>query len=152
MSDSIDPVAGKQVGDPASALASHPALGTLREAAEGLLFPSETDAPLVPFFWADADAVPLTSERLLALAQVPVGTPVKSVSLATFFRPATKEEDWHNAEEQAEVKRFQGLVATIKATLGRPQVFRVGETNMDVYVVGVADGGYMGLQTRVVET
>ena len=86
------------------------------------------------------------------MAGVPEGGTIKTVSLGAFFRPTTKEEDWHNEEEQAEVKRFQGLVAKIKATLEHPQVFRVGETNIDVYAVGAVEGGWAGLQTRVVET
>jgi hypothetical protein len=34
--------------------------------------------------------------------------------LETFFRPATKEEEWHNDEEKAQAARFQELVETLK--------------------------------------
>ena len=129
-----------------------PAIETLKHATDGLLFPSETDAPLEPFFWPHDDDSKLTPETLAPLAGVAADTPVKSVKLETFFRPATKEEEWHNEEEKAEVKKFQALVEAIKETVKRPQVFRVGDTNIDVFIVGSVEGGYAGLQTKVVET
>lgn len=130
----------------------HPALSVLKEAAQGLLFPSETDAPLLPFFWPDADTSPLTSDRVRALGGVAEGAPLKSVSLAAFFRPATKAEEWHDAEEAGEVERFKGLVAVLKATLKQPQAWRAGEVKIEVYIVGAVEGGWAGLQTHVVET
>lgn len=132
--------------------APSPALGPLQEAAAGLLFPSETDAPLVPFFWPAEPADTLTPARVAELAGAAADAPVQSVKLETFFRPVTKEEDWHNDEEQAQVQRFRELVKTIKATLREVQVFRVGNTKIDVYIVGQVEGGYAGLKTQVVET
>jgi hypothetical protein len=129
-----------------------PAIETLKHATDGLLFPSETDAPLEPFFWPHDDDSKLTPETLAPLAGVAADTPVKSVKLETFFRPATKEEEWHNDEEKAQVARFQELVRTLKTTLDDVKVFRVGETRIDVYVVGKVEGGYAGLKTLVVET
>ncbi|RYZ63142.1 MAG: nuclease [Proteobacteria bacterium] len=128
------------------------ALDVLAKATSGLLFLSETDAPLVPFFWPNEDTAPLAPARLLELANAKPDSPIKTVTLAHFFRNATKEEAWHNEEEQAEVERFKALVATLKSTLKKPQVFRVGEVSIDVYIVGLVEGGYAGLQTRVVET
>ena len=131
---------------------SHPALAALQEAAKGLLVMSETDAPLVPFFWPSEKKVPLTPTILLELIQTKPDMPVKTTTLATFFRSSIKEETWHNDEEKAEIEKFKTLVATIKRILTKPQVFRVGQIDMDVYIVGGVDDGYGGLQTRVVET
>lgn len=127
-------------------------LQVLQAAAEGLLCPSETDAPLTAFFWPDTEMSPLTPEHFRELASLSAEAPVKTVTLTSFFRPTTKEEDWHNEEEQAEVKRFQALVATLRATLQHLQVFRAGETKADVYIIGAVEGGWAGLQTVVVET
>jgi hypothetical protein len=129
-----------------------PAIEPLKQAAEGLLFASETDAPLEAFFWPHEDKSKLTPETLITLAGVAPDTPIKSVKLETFFRPATKEEEWHNEEEKAQVARFKELVKTLKDTLDDVKVFRVGETRIDVYVVGKVEGGYAGLKTLVVET
>jgi hypothetical protein len=43
-------------------------------------------------------------------------------------------------------------VKTLKVTLDDVKVFRVGETKVDVHVVGKVEGGYAGLKTLVVET
>ena len=68
------------------------------------------------------------------------------------FCSATKEEAWHNERGSKEVERFQALVEMLKTTLEKPQVFRVDETNITVYVVGMVDGGWAGVQTEVAET
>lgn len=127
-------------------------LQILRQASEGLLFPSETDAPFEVFFWDDEKAAELTPDTIAALAGASSGTPVKTAKLETFFRPAVKEEDWHNEEEKAEVERFKALLKTIKDHLKGVKVFRVGDTKIDVFIVGQVIGGYAGLKTQVVET
>lgn len=131
---------------------SAPAVATLQKAAAGLLFPSETDAPLEPFFWPAEKAPALTPDQVAQLASAPAEAAIKTVKLDTFFRPATTEEGWHNKEEKAQVQRFQELVNTIKDTLEEVKVYRVGETSVDVYIVGQVEGGYAGLKTKVVET
>lgn len=131
---------------------THLVTETLKQAAEGLLFPSETDAPLEPFFWPQENNSPLNADMVTSLAGVAADIPIKSTKLATFFRPATKAEEWHNEEERAQAARFQELVKTLKDTLDDVNVFRVGETRIDVYVVGKVEGGYAGLKTLVVET
>jgi hypothetical protein len=164
-----------------------PALAQLEQAAQGLLFPSETDAPLDPFFWPNASpgagspagdslgreisdsAAPsglasdseapdaltpnaLTPDSLAQWADIKPGEPIKTVKLDTFFRAATQQEEWHNDEEKAQVEKFKDLVKVIKDNLKDVRVFRLGDTAMDVYVVGKVEGGWAGLKTKVVET
>jgi len=64
-------------------------LPPLQGAGAGLLFPSETDAPLTPFFWPATDSAPLTLQTLPPLAGVTVDVPIEIVKLAAFFGPAT---------------------------------------------------------------
>jgi hypothetical protein len=61
-----------------------PAVAALARASKGLVFPSETDAPFVPFQWRDGDG--LTDAHLLELAGEKPGTPVEVVTLADFLR------------------------------------------------------------------
>jgi hypothetical protein len=127
-------------------------LTTLREARAGLLFPSETDAPLEPFFWPAPNPAPLTAQALPPFAGVAADAPIKVVKLAAFFRPATYEEEWMNAEERVEVQRFQELVKTLQSILEDVNVFKIGTTDITVFIVGQVEGGYAGLKTHVVET
>ena len=124
-----------------------------RKPSDGLLFISETDAPLTPFFWPDADATaPITEERLRELAEVPDDASVKTTSLTAFFAPLPKMRIGTTTRKKAEVARFVSLVETLKSILKKPQVWRIGETKVAVYVVGAVEGGWAGVQTKVVET
>jgi len=129
----------------------HPLIATLEAATQGLLFPSETDAPLTPFFWP-SEAKSLTPDLVLRLAGLPAGTAVSTQDFDEFFAPVVTEEDWQNDEEKAEVRRFQALAKALKDNLKDVAVFRAGETNISVFVVGKASGGFAGVATRIVET
>jgi hypothetical protein len=128
-------------------------IAQLRKVTTGLRFQSEWDYPVEPLVWEGEGAEALTSSRLLKLAKRPPGTPVKAVSLESFFRPATEEQDWHNADERATVARFKELVKALKRSLKKAKAYKVGETEIDVYVVGHTESGDLaGVRTKVVET
>ncbi len=123
----------------------------LQKASEGLLFLSETDAPFEVIHWQTQEQ--LTPAKLLQLTGHPPNSPVELRTVDEFFAIATVEEDWHDEEERETVKRFQNLVSTLKQNLSQLQVYRVGSTNIDAYIVGVAQSGdWAGLSTKLVET
>ena len=74
----------------------------LQKASQGLLFPSETDAPLEPFEWPGEKGKP-DKARVLALAGAAPGTSVKVKGLDAFFADVTEEQDWHDDQERGEV-------------------------------------------------
>src|SRR5262245_35620443 len=123
----------------------------LQQASQGLLFRSETDAPFEAFEWPGEPGKP-DKARVLELAGVKAGTSVKSKALASFFKDATAERDWHDEQEKGEVEKFKRLVQALKESLADVKVFQVGTGASDVYIVGRAEGGWAGLKTRVVET
>jgi hypothetical protein len=128
-----------------------PVVAQLREATKGLMFQSETDAPFEVVEWPGEQGKP-DKGRVLELAELPADTPVKVKSLDAFFKDATREEDWHDDEEKAQVERFKQLVQTLKETLADVKVFLAGDTESDAYIVGRANGGWAGLKTKVVQT
>ena len=103
------------------------------------------------FAWPGEQGKP-DKARVLALAGLPPDTAVTVKGLDTFFRDVTKEQDWHNDKEKAEVQRFRRLVETLKASLADIKVIQAGKTEMTAYVVGRAAEGWVGLKTKVVET
>jgi Nuclease A inhibitor-like protein len=120
-------------------------LAPLREASQGLLYPSETDAPFEPFSWGKAEG-DLTPQKAARLAGVPAGAPVEQQSLADFFKYLTAD----GAENADKYKKLQQAIG---ATLSGARVFRIGRVNIDVYIVGkTKDGHWAGLKTRSVET
>jgi hypothetical protein len=128
-------------------------LSALQEATQGLSFQSETDAPVEAFALEGTRDRKISTEAVLEAMGHDARTPVKTLSLERFFEPATEAQDWHNAEERETVQRFRRLVQTLKENLADIQVFKVGEVESDVYVVGkMASGELAGVKTRVVET
>jgi len=123
----------------------------LKQASKGLFFLSETDAPFEVIHWSAQGE--LTPAKLLQLTNHPPDAPLKMLAVDDFFAIATQEEDWHDEEEGETVKRFQNLVSVLKQNLSQLQVFRVGNTNINAYIVGVTPGGELaGLSTKLVET
>jgi hypothetical protein len=126
-------------------------VAALKKASGGLLFPSETDSPFEAFEWPGEEGKP-DKARVVELARLPAGTPVKTKSLDAFFKDATTEQDWHNDEEKAQVQRFRGLVQALRETLADVKVFLAGRVESDAYIVGRTEAGWAGLKTKVVQS
>ena len=113
-------------------------LTKLHQASEGLLYPSEYDAPLEPFVWEPADNTPTEGYQLSG-------------------HPPQERCQTHSADaffgELAEVEGFPALYETLKATLTDLKVYRCGAANLTVYVVGRDTHSRLaGFKTRAVET
>jgi hypothetical protein len=130
-----------------------PLLDQLKNASNGLLFMSESDAPIEPFHWEAFNKQALNPESLLQRTGHSECTPVEVVDVDSFFKVVTTEQDWQEKEEKETVKKFQTLVETLKHNLSDIKVYRLGKTDIDVYIVGkTASGEYAGISTKVVET
>ncbi len=114
--------------------------------------PSESDYPFTPFIWAAQAAAPLTPIRLLQLAGHPPDSDVQTVELADLFRNIAVPQEWHDSIQQANVAKFQALVAALTTQLTDVQVYRVGTVEIDVYIVGKTGNDLAGLATKVIET
>lgn len=120
---------------------TNPTLKALQTAAKGLLFPSETDAPIVAFAWPGGDGPP-TEAALRAGAKVPAAAVVEQCTLAQLTRTIPKDARADFKPLLDELGKLSGVT-----------VFRIGEITIDVYIVGrAADGQYAGVKTKVVET
>lgn len=127
-------------------------LNQLRTAADGLLMMSESEYPFEVFLWSGITP-PVTPEKVVQKTNHPQDTPIKIVGFYDFFQVATTEEDWHEEEEKATVKRFQTLVQTLQENLNNLQVYRLGNKEIDAYIVGqTPTGNLAGISTKVVET
>ena len=123
----------------------------LQQATDGLLFPSETDAPIYVFVWHDK--APFSPQALVMHRGYRSTTPIQETSIDRFFRPVTTPRAWHGPEEQERVRRFTALRDLLQAELSDATVYKIGTGAIDVYVVGrEANGNYLGITTHVVET
>lgn len=128
---------------------------TLQAATEGLTYLSESDAPLTPFFWPQAELGPsLDPSALLAKLQRDPPPPVREVETAAFYAPMLTLEKWATEEDKATVARYTTLLETLERLLTGVRTFRLGVgPEFEVYTVGqTARGDWAGLKTQLTET
>jgi hypothetical protein len=112
----------------------------LKDVTKGLSFPSETDAPIVPFAWP---AGPVTAAGVRAQAGEEKGAKVEELTLAEFFRGVPRELRGS----------YHDLLVTLADVLSGVKVLKFGTTRVRAYVVGVtAEGTRAGVRTELVET
>ena len=110
----------------------------LKEATEGLLYPSECDSSLEPFVWEEAEN---TEAAIRRLAEQPEKSWCRTTSAEEFFG------------EVDEISGFHQLHQTLQGILSDLKVYRFGVVEVSVYVVGRAeDGRLAGFKTLSVET
>ena len=121
----------------------------LETTSDGLLFMSETDAPFQLITATKADEKATAKDFVKQQFNVPSDAPVKMVTLDKFFKNATADQDWYEAEEKANAKKFQALQKTIEEKLTDVQVVRVGKTEIAVYIVGkTPDGDWLAYRPK----
>ncbi|HKI37260.1 MAG TPA: nuclease A inhibitor family protein [Gemmataceae bacterium] len=124
----------------------------LQQAAEGLTYQSETDAPWKAFAWPTAQGEP-TAAAVRQQGRHKADAPVEEQTVEDFFAPLIQDQDWYGDEERATAAKYRALLDTVKRYLKDPKVMRVGTRKKAVYVVGTAkEGGWAGLTTTAVET
>jgi hypothetical protein len=127
-------------------------VNALQQAAEGLTYQSETDAPWKAFAWPTAEGEP-TGAGVRQRGRHRTDAPVEEQSVDEFFAPLIEEQDWYGDEERTAAAKYRALLDAVKRYLKGPKVVRVGERKIAVYVVGVSsEGGWAGLKTTAVET
>lgn len=118
-----------------------------------LLYPSESDEPIETVTCYFKQTNPLTVSQLKDWLMLPPSVYVDEIPEADFWEPVTTEQDWYGDEEKNRTARFQKLKETLESTLTVRQVFRVGESEMDVYLLGLPnDGERAGIKTKIVQT
>lgn len=127
----------------------NPQLETIQKASDGLLFMSESDYPF--------EAVTFTLDNKTIVQQLQSLTqknqPVEQQSLEYFFRNAIKEYPEANEAQKQTARRFQALQELLRNELKGVQAYRVGEIQIDAFIIGqLKDGSYGGLRTKLIET
>ncbi|MBD2757796.1 nuclease A inhibitor family protein [Spirosoma validum] len=118
-----------------------------------LLYPSESDEPLEPVTCYLKQPEPITVSQIKDWQMLPPSVYVEELPEADFWEPVTTEQEWYGDEEKARTAKFQELKQLFEKELTVRQQFRVGETEMDVYLLGrQTDGERVGIKTKVVVT
>lgn len=124
-----------------------------QDAIADLWWTSETDAPFELRYWPDAFAQGFSLDELLSLANLDANLPRTKISIEQLFEPATQEQDWHGEEEKLEAGRFRKLKDLVLLSLSELNVFKVGEVDITIFIVGKTQTGqWLVLSTQAVET
>ncbi len=133
---------------PESIVTTAEVIDRLTQATVDLLWSSESDYPFELVTWISGTE--LSADGLFGDLDAPV---IESMTLTDLFEPVLTVEDWYEAAELAQVDRYRDLLAAIEASLADVEVFRVGEVEVAIYIVGrTSAGDLVGLKTYVVET
>lgn len=123
----------------------------IERACQGLFFPSETDAAMLPFFGGKA-----FGSRREAIVRERGSKDKKEIEerpFVEFFARLTKMQDWFTPVEIRNAKRFLELQKLLEDNLDDLTVLRIGRVQIDIYVVGIDKAGNLaGIRTRAVET
>jgi len=117
-------------------------LAEIRKAADGLQYPSESDAPFDVFRWPGTSG----TARDVVGAHGGTGRKIEEVAIDAFFAELIESDDG---------ARYKQLCRALESNLKELKIFRVGvgEPKVEVYLVGrTRIGELAGLHTTSVET
>ncbi len=118
-----------------------------------LLYPGESDEPIEFMTCYLKQPEPLTVSQIKDWLMLLPSIYVEETPEADFWEPVTTEQDWYGEEEKARTCRFIEVKQVLETELSVRQVFRVGESEMDVFLLGrQADGERAGIKTKIVQT
>jgi Nuclease A inhibitor-like protein len=136
--------------EPTAVLTTATIIDRLKQATTDLLWSSESDSPFEIVTWEPG--IELNPSDLFSNIY-DTDLAIESMDLADLLAPVIAVEDWYEAEELALVDRYQKLRQSIESNLSEVQVFRVGEVEIDIYIIGKTPAGdIIGLKTLAVET
>ena len=122
----------------------------LKQASDGLLWLSESDYPFEVIYWETVDNI---KSKLLQVTSCTPETTIEVRELDKFFSKAVEEEDWYEEEEMTKCKRYRELVKLLKTHLTDIKVYRVGEVEVNCYILGKTESNAIaGISTISVET
>ena len=124
-------------------------LSEIAKSTSGLVYISETDAPIEPFFGGQVESVDVNQ----VVQQMFASGNLETVNAKQFFVRLTAEKDWFGEREKQTARRFSVLQKLLEENLRDLNAFKVGHIQVEIYVVGLdADNNLVGIKTKAVET
>jgi hypothetical protein len=123
----------------------------LRRVCAGLIYISETDAPVVPFLGGKAARV--SNDAILQYADPKPRGEMSEVAFGPFFERLTTVREWYGTAEITMTQRFLELQRLLEENLTDLKVFMIGTIQLDIFAVGLdREGRLVGVRTKAVET
>ncbi|MBX7173674.1 MAG: nuclease A inhibitor family protein [Pyrinomonadaceae bacterium] len=123
----------------------------IAETVAGLVYMSESDAPIIAFAGQQADSV--TSETVLLQIGKSNDLKIEVNGFDDFFAPLIKMQKWFGEDERKMTEKFVQLKELLKTNLIQKKVLRIGKKEIDIFVVGLDSENILrGIQTKATET
>jgi hypothetical protein len=137
---------------PTTTLSSEQLYRELYHLADGVLYPSETDAPIDVLLWEVSARGALTVDALVDTYGI-FSQSISEVPAEDFFDGVTDTYEWHSDEERDMTERFRKMKELFFSNVSHPKHYWIGEKNVHVFLWGrTRDGNYIILKTGIVET
>lgn len=123
----------------------------LADACRGLVFSSERDAAVEPFFSevSGGDFVLAMQEALGSKTD----RPIEEINFEDFFGKLESVRDWYGPEEKRNARGYARLRKVLAKNLASLRVFRAGTVRIDIFIIGKdGQGRIAGIRTHAVET
>ncbi|MFN8343581.1 MAG: nuclease A inhibitor family protein [Spirosomataceae bacterium] len=128
-------------------------LSEVTDLLKDLWYPSESDEPIEWVSFLGTVSPPLTVSDLEFGLGVSPSTVAEEISAEEFWSPVTTMEEWYGEDEKAQVEKFLEVKAVLETDFKKWQAFRVGQTEVDLYLLTqLNEKEWGGLKTMVVET
>lgn len=137
---------------PVSKASSKDIITSLQKASAGLLYMSESDYPFKSFLWTSQATAPMTNVKILKILNKKPDTIVELRNLDDFFENLVTDDPSYTPEEKETVLKYRNLLKVIKVNMSDVKVYRVGEIEVEVYIVGKNGSDFLGISTISVET
>ncbi|MBA2733829.1 MAG: nuclease A inhibitor family protein [Acidobacteria bacterium] len=123
----------------------------LERATAGLFIMSESDYPFQVIRWEGLNEI--TPQFLREVTGQNDDAPVTVQSVAGFFGNRMAVQKLTGERDRVELKGYEALLRILNDNLDDLKVYRIGEINIPVFILGRSKtGNWLGLSTRVVET
>ena len=118
-----------------------------------LLYPSESDEEIAYFEMQLSTAENITLANFRMFNGIRPEAIIQEINLEKFFAPLVKIEDWFGENEKKWAEDSMKLKQILLEKLKDIRILKVGEIEIDVYLIGKAEENkWAGLKTKVIET
>lgn len=120
----------------------------LENAVNGLQMMSESE---YPFEYFSTDDTVIDNALILKLTEKPENTLITTTTLDELLRNMIDPNRGSVSPQQAQ--QYQQMAKTLQETLQNLNVYRVGEVEVDVLIIGLTEEGTAaGMRTKLIET
>ena len=118
-----------------------------------LMYPSESDEKIEYFEMEASIDERLSLANFKMYNGIRPEIEIEKMDFESFFKPLIKIEDWFGEDEKKWAEDSLKLKQKLMDSLDEIQIYKVGKTEMDVYLFGKSENcKWEGIKTKLIET